>query len=79
MVMLSAMVAYVLQRRGRLAGRQLPGPRRADRAPRRRAHDLGAAEGWAVQTMPGLILVEIAFGLPFSILLFRAFCRLGPA
>jgi len=25
------------------------------------------------KTMPGLILVEIAFGLPFSILLFRAF------
>jgi len=25
------------------------------------------------QTMPGLILIEIAFGLPFSILLFRAF------
>ena len=31
------------------------------------------------KTMPGLILVEIAYGLPFCILLFRAFIVDGPA
>ena len=30
------------------------------------------------KTMPGLILIEIAFGLPFSILLFRAFIASVP-
>ena len=30
------------------------------------------------KTMPGLILVEIAFGLPFCILLFRAFIATIP-
>ena len=48
-----------LQRDGRLRlaapgqparpGRQHPGAGRPDRAPRRRSHHLGAAEGWAVQ------------------------------
>ena len=31
------------------------------------------------KTMPGLILIEIAYGLPFCILLFRAFIASVPA
>lgn len=75
LVILSAMIAYVWQRRpGRLGN----------------AINLIVLAGlivppavvptiWVLQkvglfkTMPGLILVEIAFGLPFCILLFRAF------
>jgi raffinose/stachyose/melibiose transport system permease protein len=30
------------------------------------------------KTMPGLILIEIAYGLPFCILLFRAFIATVP-
>jgi len=76
MVILGAMVAYVWQRRpGRLnaavmnilvlAGLIVP--------------PAVVPTIWVLQkvglfkTMPGLILVEIAFGLPFCILLFRAF------
>jgi raffinose/stachyose/melibiose transport system permease protein len=76
MVLLGAMVAYVWQRRpGRLnaavinvlvlAGLIVP--------------PAVVPTIWVLQkvglfkTMPGLILVEIAFGLPFCILLFRAF------
>ena len=75
LVLLSAMVAYVWQRRaGRLngvinvlvlAGLIVP--------------PAVVPTIWVLQkvglfkTMPGLILVEIAFGLPFCILLFRAF------
>lgn len=76
MVVLGAMVAYVWQRRpGRfnaaainimvLAGLIVP--------------PAVVPTIWVLQkvglfkTMPGLILVEIAFGLPFCILLFRAF------
>ena len=80
LVILSAMVAYIWQRRrGRLgsvvnilvlAGLIVPpavGPTL-----------------WVVQkvglfkTMPGLIFVEIAYGLPFCILLFRAFIASVP-
>jgi raffinose/stachyose/melibiose transport system permease protein len=75
LVLLSAMAAYVWQRRpGRLGG----------------AVGMLVLAGlivppaivptiWVLQkvglfkTMPGLILVEIAYGLPFCILLFRAF------
>jgi len=75
LVILSAVIAYVWQRRpGRasglinlvvLAGLIVP--------------PAVVPTIWVLQTvglfktMPGLILVEIAFGLPFSILLFRAF------
>jgi raffinose/stachyose/melibiose transport system permease protein len=75
MVLISAMVGYVLQRRRSrlnsiinffvLAGLIVP--------------PAVVPTIWVLQkvglfkTMPGLILVEIAFGLPFCILLFRAF------
>lgn len=75
LVVLGSMIAYVLQRRtGKLsfavgllvlAGLIVP--------------PAVVPTIWVLQsvglfkTMPGLILVEIAFGLPFSILLFRAF------
>jgi raffinose/stachyose/melibiose transport system permease protein len=80
LVLLSAMVAYVWQRRpGRLGG----------------AVGILVLAGlivppaivptiWVLQkvglfkTMPGLILVEIAYGLPFCILLFRAFIASVP-
>jgi raffinose/stachyose/melibiose transport system permease protein len=81
MVILGAMVAYVWQRRpGRfsaatinalvLAGLIVP--------------PAVVPTIWVLQkvglfkTMPGLILVEIAFGLPFCILLFRAFISTIP-
>lgn len=80
LVLLSAMVAYVWQRRaGRLSG----------------VINVLVLAGlivppavvptiWVLQkvglfkTMPGLILIEIAFGLPFCILLFRAFIASVP-
>jgi raffinose/stachyose/melibiose transport system permease protein len=80
LVLLSAMVAYVWQRRpGRLTS----------------AVGLLVLAGlivppaivptiWVLQkvglfkTMPGLILIEIAYGLPFCILLFRAFIASVP-
>lgn len=80
LVVLSAMVAYVWQRRpGRMTG----------------AVGLLVLAGlivppaivptiWVLQkvglfkTMPGLILIEIAYGLPFCILLFRAFIASVP-
>jgi raffinose/stachyose/melibiose transport system permease protein len=80
LVILSAMVAYVWQRRaGRssglinilvLAGLIVP--------------PAIVPTIWVLQkvglfkTMPGLILIEIAFGLPFCILLFRAFIASVP-
>jgi raffinose/stachyose/melibiose transport system permease protein len=81
MVLLGSMVAYVWQRRpGRfngtlinimvLAGLIVP--------------PAVVPTIWVLQkvglfkTMPGLILVEIAFGLPFCILLFRAFISSVP-
>jgi raffinose/stachyose/melibiose transport system permease protein len=80
MVVLSAMVAYVLQRR----------PSRS-----RRFVDLLILSGliippavvptiWVLQklslfkTIPGLILIEVAFGMSFCILLFRAFIATIP-
>jgi raffinose/stachyose/melibiose transport system permease protein len=80
LVLLSAMVAFVWQRRaGRLSG----------------VINVMVLAGlivppavvptiWVLQkvglfkTMPGLILIEIAFGLPFCILLFRAFIASVP-
>ena len=80
LVILSAMVAYIWQRRaGRssglinllvLAGLIVP--------------PAIVPTIWVLQkvglfkTMPGLILIEIAFGLPFCILLFRAFIASVP-
>jgi raffinose/stachyose/melibiose transport system permease protein len=80
LVIFSAMVAYVWQRRpGRLgpavsvlvlAGLIVP--------------PAVVPTIWVLQkiglfkTMPGLILIEIAFGLPFCILLFRAFMTTVP-
>jgi raffinose/stachyose/melibiose transport system permease protein len=80
MVVLAAMVAFVLQRRrGRwnraidllvLSGLIIP--------------PAVVPTIWVLQglglfrTMPGLILVEIAFGLSFSVLLFRAFIATIP-
>ena len=80
LVLLSAMVAYVWQRRpGRfgsmvgllvLAGLIVP--------------PAVVPTIWVLQrvglfkTMPGLILIEIAYGLPFCILLFRAFIARVP-
>jgi raffinose/stachyose/melibiose transport system permease protein len=80
LVVLSSMVAYVWQRRASrfngaigllvLAGLIVP--------------PAVVPTIWVLQkvglfkTMPGLILVEIAFGLPFCILLFRAFIATVP-
>jgi raffinose/stachyose/melibiose transport system permease protein len=80
LVILSAMVAYIWQRRrGRpgsvvgilvLAGLIVP--------------PAVVPTIWVLQTlglfktMPGLILIEIAYGLPFCILLFRAFIATVP-
>jgi raffinose/stachyose/melibiose transport system permease protein len=80
MTVLAAMVAYVLQRRASkwngfinflvLSGLIMP--------------PAVVPTIWVLQklglfgTMPGLILVEIAFGLSFSILLFRAFIASVP-
>jgi len=80
LVILSAMVAYVWQRRAGASGRVI---------------NILVLAGlivppavvptiWVLQTiglfktMPGLIFVEIAFGLPFCILLFRAFIATIP-
>jgi raffinose/stachyose/melibiose transport system permease protein len=80
LVILSAMVAYIWQRRGGrlgsvvnilvLAGLIVP--------------PAVVPTIWVLQkvglfkTMPGLIFVEIAYGLPFCILLFRAFIASVP-
>jgi raffinose/stachyose/melibiose transport system permease protein len=75
LVILSAMVAYVWQRRAGRSGRVI---------------NILVLAGlivppaivptiWVLQTlglfktMPGLILIEIAYGIPFCVLLFRAF------
>jgi raffinose/stachyose/melibiose transport system permease protein len=80
MVVLSAMVAYVLQRRRSRSGRVV---------------ELVVLSGliippavvptvWVLQklslfdTLPGLILIEVAFGMSFCILLFRAFIATIP-
>jgi raffinose/stachyose/melibiose transport system permease protein len=80
MVVLSAMVGYVLQRRSTrwsglvgflvLAGLIIP--------------PAVVPTIWLLQglglfaTMPGLILIEVAFGMPFCVLLFRAFMATIP-
>ena len=80
LVFLSAMVAYVWQRRsGRLSG-LINGLVLAGLI----VPPAVVPTIWVLQkvglfkTMPGLILVEIAYGLPFCILLFRAFIASVP-
>jgi raffinose/stachyose/melibiose transport system permease protein len=75
LVVLSAMVAYVWQRRsGRLSG-VINGLVLAGLI----VPPAIVPTIWVLQevglfkTMPGLILIEIAYGLPFCVLLFRAF------
>ena len=65
---------------GRAAGPagQLPGPGRADHPARGRADHLGAAEHRPVQDAARADPVEVAFGLSFCILLFRAFVATIP-
>ena len=63
------------------AGRrsQLPRPGRPHHPAGRRADDLGACRAWASsRPCPGLILIEVAFGLSFCVLLFRAFIATIP-
>jgi len=80
LVVLSAMVAYILQRRKNrwtgfinflvLAGLIIPPAV---------VPTIWVLEGLGLfRTMPGLILVEVAFGISFSILLFRAFIATIP-
>ena len=81
MVVLGAMVGYVLQRRAEPAGTRSINFLvlcRADHPAGRGADDLGAAGLGLFKTLPGLILVEVAFGLSFCVLLFRAFIATIP-
>jgi raffinose/stachyose/melibiose transport system permease protein len=80
LVLLSAMVAYVWQRRpGRLTGAVGAFVLAGLIVPPAIVPTI-----WVLQkvglfkTMPGLILIEIAYGLPFCILLFRAFIASVP-
>ena len=52
-------------------GRERPDARRADHPAGDRPDDLRAAGARLFKTLPGLILVEVAFLLPFSVLIFR--------
>ena len=83
----AGLVIFSLDGRLRLAassqsaqpGDQYLGAGRPDRAARDRSHHLGPTNDLGLfKTMPGLILIEIAFGLPFCILLFRAFISTVP-
>lgn len=75
LVFLSAMVAYVWQRRsgplsGLINGLVLTGLI----VPPAIVPTIWVLQGVGLfKTMPGLILIEVAYGLPFCILLFRAF------
>ncbi|BAK33976.1 putative ABC transporter permease protein [Microlunatus phosphovorus NM-1] len=75
LVFLSAMVAYVWQRRsgplsGLINGLVLTGLI----VPPAVVPTIWVLQGVGLfKTMPGLILIEVAYGLPFCILLFRAF------
>ena len=80
MVIFSAMVAYVWQRRAsRLNPRdQRPDPGRPDRAARHRAHHLGPAGSRSVQDHARPDPDRDRLRLPFCILLFRAFMSTVP-
>ena len=80
LVIFGAMVAYIWQRRG---GRLSPLVNILVLAglivPPAVVPTIWVLEGVGLfKTMPGLILVEIAYGLPFCILLFRAFMTTVP-
>jgi ABC-type glycerol-3-phosphate transport system permease component len=47
--------------------------RRVGHTARGGAHDLGAPEAGAFRTLPWFVLIEMAYGLLFCVLLFRAF------
>jgi raffinose/stachyose/melibiose transport system permease protein len=80
MVVLAAMVAFVLQRRaGRWTGLVNFLVLSGLIIPPAVVPTIWVLQGLGLfKTMPGLILVEIAFGLSFSILLFRAFIATIP-
>lgn len=75
LVFLSAMVAYVWQRRsGRLSGLINGLVLTGLIVPPAIVPTIWVLQGVGLfKTMPGLILIEVAYGLPFCILLFRAF------
>jgi raffinose/stachyose/melibiose transport system permease protein len=80
LVILSAMVAYVWQRRGGASGRVISILVLAGLI----VPPAVVPTIWVLQTlglfktMPGLILIEIAYGIPFCVLLFRAFIATVP-
>jgi raffinose/stachyose/melibiose transport system permease protein len=80
MVVLAAMVAFVLQRRAsRWAGLVNFLVLSGLIIPPAVVPTIWVLQGLGLfRTMPGLILVEIAFGLSFSVLLFRAFISTIP-
>lgn len=75
LVFLSAMVAYIWQRRsGRLSGLINGLVLTGLIVPPAIVPTIWVLQGVGLfKTMPGLILIEVAYGLPFCILLFRAF------
>ena len=80
LTILSAMVAYVWQRRLGLSSRVIGGLILAGLI----VPPAVVPTIWVLQslglfkTMPGLILIEIAYGIPFCVLLFRAFIARVP-
>src|SRR4029453_17801925 len=80
MVIFSAMVAYVWQRRASRLNPVISGLILAGLiVPPAIVPTIWVLQGLGLfETMPGLILVEIAYGLPFCILLFRAFMSTVP-
>ena len=74
------MVGYVLQRRRDRLRRLRHRPRsgRSRHPAGDRADDLRAPGDGLFKTLPGLILVEVAFLLPFSVLIFRTFVSAIP-
>jgi raffinose/stachyose/melibiose transport system permease protein len=80
LVILSAMVAHIWQRRGGRLGSvvNILGAGRIDCAASGRSTIWVLQKVGLFKTMPGLIFVEIAYGLPFCILLFRAFMSSVP-
>ena len=80
MVIFSAMVAYVWQRRASRLNPLISGLILAGLiVPPAIVPTIWVLQGLGLfKTMPGLILIEIAYGLPFCILLFRAFMSTVP-
>ena len=80
MVIFSAMVAYVWQRRASRLNPVINGLILAGLiVPPAIVPTIWVLQGLGLfKTMPGLILIEVAYGLPFCILLFRAFMSTVP-